>query len=84
MVEALLARLPMISTRVPGTEDILDNKHLVDSGDIAGLHELIKTYSHDSSILNDEMQSLFDWAESNLTLDEMVRNTHKIYQDILK
>lgn len=79
MVEALLAELPMVATRVPGTEDVLPEKYLVDPGDIAGLREKIATYAVDASSLKSEMAPLFEWARDNLSLANMVKQTYEVY-----
>ncbi len=84
MVEALLAELPMVSTRVPGTEDVLPEAYLVDSGDITGLRQKIAAHAPNASALKLEMAPLFEWARNNLSLQKMVENTHAIYLETME
>lgn len=77
LAEALLARLPVVSTPVPGAEELLPTSHL------APIDELKRTIADslaDPVAARERMRELFDWAIETLTVDRMVQSTRRVYE----
>ena len=77
LAEALLARLPVVSTPVPGAEELLPTSHL------APIDELKRTLADslaDPDAARERMRELFDWAIETLTVDRMVQSTRRVYE----
>ncbi len=77
LAEALVARLPVVSTPVPGAEELLPSNHLAD---IDALRQVITDNLADPLGARDRMRDLFDWAAETLTVDRMVRSTRLVYE----
>lgn len=80
LAEALHARLPVVSTPVPGAEDVLPKAHLVP---VDQLGSLIAGCLADLPAASLRMKDAFDWAAQALTVECMVRATRRVYQDVL-
>ena len=76
LAEALMARLPVVSTRVAGAEELLPGCHLADIGE---LPDTINACLRDLDAARARMQDIFDWAADALTVDRMVRSTRAVY-----
>ena len=79
MAEALRARLPIVSTPVPGAREVLPESHL------AAPSDLKRALAHclaDLDAARQRMCSVFDWAEQALTTDRMVCMTRDVYREI--
>ena len=77
LAEALLARLPVVSTPVPGAEELLPPSHL------ARIEELKRTIADnlaDPVAARERMRTVFAWAAETLTVDRMVRSTRHVYE----
>lgn len=83
VVEALLAKLPMIATRIPMIEGVLPDSLIVATEQVDELAEKIVTRVADLSAWRLEMDSAFTFATANLTLAGMVTNTEAVYQQVL-
>ena len=79
MAEALRARLPVVSTPVPGARDVLPPSHLAPLGD---LKAAIAFCLADLDAARQRMQRTFDWAEQTLTVERMVQATRAVYQGL--
>ena len=79
LAEALVARLPVVSTPVPGAEELLPPGHLADIG---GLRRIIADNLSDPVAARERMRDLFDWAAETLTVDRMVRSTRLVYESV--
>ncbi len=79
MAEALRARLPVVSTPVPGAKDVLPASHLASP---ANLKAAVAHCLADLEAARQRMQSVFDWAERALTVDCMVRATRDVYRGL--
>lgn len=77
LAEALLARLPVVSTPVPGAEELLPPSHLAPIG---GLKGTIADNLADPVAARERMREVFDWATETLTVDRMVRSTRLVYE----
>ena len=79
LAEALVARLPVVSTPVPGAEELLPPGHLADIG---GLKRIIADNLSDPVAARKRLRDLFDWAAETLTVDRMVRSTRLVYESV--
>ena len=77
LAEALLARLPVVSTPVPGAEELLPTSHLAPVGE---LRRTIADNLADPVAARQRMHDVFDWAIETLTVDRMVRSTRRVYE----
>ena len=75
LAEALMARLPVVSTPVPGAEELLPASHLAG---IAGLGDAIAAVLADPHAARERMRDVFDWAAEALTVDRMVQSTREV------
>lgn len=80
LAEALLARLPVVSTPVPGAVDLLPETHL---GSIDELKAIIATCVASPDAARDRMRPAFDRAARLLTVEHMVRATRDVYAKVL-
>jgi glycosyltransferase involved in cell wall biosynthesis len=83
VVEALLAELPMIATRIPMIEGVLPDSLLVDVEDIDALANQMAVRTADLAGWRLEMAPTFAFAKVNLTLAGMVENTEQVYRQVL-
>ncbi|MDE0422498.1 MAG: glycosyltransferase [Gammaproteobacteria bacterium] len=81
MVEALQARLPIVSTPVPGAAELLPPTHLASAGN---LKSAIKECLGDPDAARVRMDRLFQWAAQTLTVDKMVEATRDVYLGITR
>jgi len=83
MAEALFQSIPVISTDVPAPNEILPNDYLVPVADNKALHTLLKYCLDNPAKLASDYQTVFDWAQQTLSLDGMVSNTERIFNDMM-
>ena len=76
MAEALRERLPVVSTRVCGPEEILPSEQLADADD---LEAAVRRSLSDLNATRERMNPTFDWAERTLTVERMVEETRRVY-----
>ncbi len=76
MAEALVARLPIVSTPVPGAVDLLPERHLAPP---ERLKSAIRHCLADLPATRERMRGVFDWAASNLTVERMAQRTRDVY-----
>ena len=81
MVEALQARLPIVSTPVPGADELLPPTHLASPED---LRNAIAHCLADPEAARSRMAPLFEWASQTLTVDKMVEATREVYRGITR
>ena len=80
MAEALRERLPVVSTRVCGPEEILPSEQLADADN---LEATIRRSLLDLDATRGRMAPTFDWAEQTLTVERMVEETRRVYAEAL-
>lgn len=80
MAEALRERLPVVSTRVAGPEEILPPEQLADA---EGLEAAVRRSFSDLGAARQRMAATFDWAERTLTIDRMVEETRRVYAEAI-
>lgn len=83
LVEALLARCPVLSTPVNGALDLLPAKSLADSIDLRGLQALLATQLADLENLKRAQEACFEHASKELTLAAMANRTEAFYYELL-
>jgi glycosyltransferase involved in cell wall biosynthesis len=83
LAEALLCRLPVLSTRVPGAEEVLPDQYLVPTNDIAALKQALSDTIADLPAAQKSQAELFRWAAETLTVEHMVSATERIYREVL-
>ena len=76
MVEALHARLPVVSTPVPGALDFLPVSHIVSPDDLG---VAVARCLRDLEGARERMQDTFDWAAEALTVERMAKQTRDVY-----
>ncbi len=76
LAEALIARVPVVSTRVAGAEELLPESHLADIGELG--HAITRCL-HDLDAARARMADAFDWAANALTVERMVRCIRAVY-----
>ena len=79
MVEALHARLPVVSTPVPGAMDALPPSHLAPRRE---LEAAIARCLGDLEGARGRLRSTFDWAAETLTVERMARDTRDLYRGL--
>ncbi len=76
MVEALHARLPVVSTPVPGALDFLPVSHIVSPDDLG---VAVARCLRDLEGARERMRDTFDWAVEALTVERMAEQTRDVY-----
>ena len=77
LAEALIARLPVVSTRVAGAEELLPASHLADIGKLG---EAIARNLRAPDAARARMRDTFDWAADAMTATRMTRATRAVYE----
>ena len=80
MAEALRARLPVVSTDVPGAREILPTMLLASQ---ATLGATIQAALGDLERTRRLSEPIFDWAERTLTVDAMVTSVRQVYATVM-
>lgn len=80
LAEALHARLPVVSTPVPGAEEVLPESHLAP---VEELGVAVSRCLADLPAAQARMATAFDWAAHTLTIERMVAATRQVYRDVL-
>lgn len=83
LVEALLAQVPVLSTRVAGSREVLPEVCLCDCGDEAALENLIKRSLDDIDNMVRQCQLVFSLAQQSLTTDAMLAQTDQFYREMM-
>jgi glycosyltransferase involved in cell wall biosynthesis len=81
LAEALLARLPVVSTRVPGAANVLPASHVVAASQ---LKTAIGACLADLAAAKMRMAGVFEWAAATLTVQQMVARTRQVYAATLR
>jgi glycosyltransferase involved in cell wall biosynthesis len=83
MVEALQLGKVIVSTRFPGAEDYLPERFLVQYGEVQLLRQRIRETLSRLNDAKSEYQATWQRARTELTVENMVRQTKRIYVDVL-
>ena len=80
LVEALRARVPVVSTPVPGAVDLLPPSQLAEARELRGA---VAACLADLDAVRTRMGPVFDWAARTLTVERMVAETRRVYEEAL-
>lgn len=84
VLEAGLAHVPVVATRVGGIPEII-SKHtlgtLVPSGDEIALTKAIIRYLEDPTLGKDHADALHEYIETRFNMERMIRATSLLYED---
>ena len=80
LAEALRARLPVVSTPVPGAADVLPAEHIAPP---ARLKATLAFCLADLAATRQRLRGVFDWAEQTLTVERMAAETRRVYEEAL-
>lgn len=83
LVEALLSRVPIISTDVGMVSEFLSEQCIVPVGDANALTEKLQWAVTQDAALKSAMEPMWQKAQENLTLDAVITKTVEVYQSIL-
>lgn len=75
MVEALCARIPVISTQVAAAKEALPESLQVSLGDSVQLGSKVQHFLSDKQTYSQDLEGLFHWASEVLSVDYMTRAT---------
>lgn len=80
LIEALHSHLPVLSTRVPGAEDLLPENCLIDSTNESNLRSFIKHHLDNLEQLKLAQKTQFHYAETDLKIERVAERTYNEYQ----
>ncbi|NWN92694.1 glycosyltransferase [Marinobacter adhaerens] len=83
LVEALLARCPVLSTPVNGALDLLPAESIARSTSLDALQALLSEHLSDLESLKASQQQCFENASQELTLEAMASRTEEFYYELL-
>ncbi len=83
MIEALLCRVPMLSTAVGAMTMLLPPQYLCREGDASALHQLMSQALQSLESLQHDYQPVFEYAQKELVLTGMLSNIESVYQEVL-
>nr|VFK55161.1 MAG: Glycosyltransferase involved in cell wall bisynthesis [Candidatus Kentron sp. TUN]VFK56739.1 MAG: Glycosyltransferase involved in cell wall bisynthesis [Candidatus Kentron sp. TUN]VFK65648.1 MAG: Glycosyltransferase involved in cell wall bisynthesis [Candidatus Kentron sp. TUN] len=83
MAEGLLARRPVLATRVPGPAEILPETCLTDPGNAEALAAMLQFNLADPSALQARFASVWVWAREHLTLTGMATRYADLYRELV-
>lgn len=83
LAEALLSGLPVLSTKVPGAEEVLPQDYLVECNNIDALGSKLTWLAENPEIARQSQHSAFLWAQQTLTFDGMLAETLGIYREVM-
>ncbi|HTN34859.1 MAG TPA: glycosyltransferase [Marinobacter sp.] len=83
LIEALLARCPVLSTPVNGALDLLPPKSLAESTGLNAIKALLSAQLADIENLKKSQEACFDRAALELTLEAMASRTEAFYYELL-
>jgi len=80
LIEALHSHLPVLSTSVPGAQDLLPESCLIDSTVEANLRQFINQHLNDIEQLKQSQQAQFHYVETELKIERVAERTYAQYQ----
>ena len=83
MAEALMASVPVVSTRVAGPREILPDQYLCEPSDIAALAEIVKTTLAQIQEAQRIFKPVFQRARTQFVTEVMLEQTQAFYQEVL-
>jgi glycosyltransferase involved in cell wall biosynthesis len=83
LVEALLARVPVIATDVGMVSEFLPAEYIVSVGDVKALSDKMLWANTHLDEWRSMMEPVWKYAHENLTLDAVIKKTESVYLSIL-
>lgn len=83
-VEGLFLGTPVVSTDVPGAEELLPAEFLAPRGDVGALAARIRAALADPAGARSRLADLFAFARKELTVDRMVERTEAVYREVVR
>jgi len=84
LIEALHSHLPVLSTRVPGAQDLLPESCLIDSTDETNLRNIIQNHLHNLEQLKQSQEKQFHYVETELKIERVAEKTYAQYLELLR
>lgn len=84
LVEALHRRVPVISTRIGGADEVLPESRLCDCNDLPGLKRLLQNAAADLPALRADLEPVFARAERELALEHTGARIETVYQEAVQ
>lgn len=81
LIEALLSKVPVVSTKVPGALEVLPENQLAEINDSKSLAHAIERCLFRYQQCLDDMEPVFEWAKNNLTVRQMALKIKRLYED---
>ena len=79
LIEALHSHLPVLSTRVPGAQDLLPESCLIDSTDANDLQQFISNHLNNMEQLKESQKDQFHYVETELKIERVAERTYAQY-----
>lgn len=83
LIEALHSGLPVLSTAVPGAEDLLPEECLIRNTATPAFHDFLKNHLKSLEQLRTTQQPLFEFARDKLHITQVAELTHSLYKNLL-
>ncbi len=86
IIEAMMAGLPVVATRVGGVEEMVENRktgYLVPANDPLALTKAIQRLLEEPELRKKMGQAGREKALRTFTLDRMLTQTQKVYEEVL-
>ncbi|WP_261977929.1 glycosyltransferase [Marinobacter sp. F3R11] len=83
LIEALIARCPVLSTPVNGAIDLLPAESLAKATDLSALKTMLSEQLSDLEELKTSQAACFEYASRELTLEAMASRTEAFYFELL-
>jgi len=84
LIEALQSRLPILSTPVAGSKELLPPTCLIDSTEPSQLAQFIQGQLDNLSTLNKSLESAFDFVTNELKIERVAERTLSLYDEMLE
>ena len=83
LIEALQSGLPVLSTAVPGAEDLLPETCLIRNTQKAAFHDFLSEHIKHLDQLRPLQQTMFEFVRNELHISQVAERTHSLYEMLL-
>ena len=83
LIEALQSGLPVLSTAVPGAEDLLPETCLIRNTEKTAFHDLLKEHIQNLDQLRPTQHAMFEFVRNELHISQVAERTHSLYEMLL-
>ena len=81
--EALIARVPVVSTVVGDADELLNEINLIRETSAEAIHQALQSYLDSPENFRAGCEKAFHWAEKSLTVDAMVESNEAILRSVV-